>query len=132
MLYIVDGSEPGMLTCTAVCQNIDHAYFSDQNGFDIHDINIDSIQSVLSGSSSSHNGENCTYSINISWTMNEQIRNALNSIHCNIVYGDGNGRVSVCRTGNISVIFTDIGNQGIPKLLLWVNMQGPGMQIIAG
>ena len=95
-----------MLTCTAVCQNIDHAYFSDQNGFDIHDITIDSIQSVLSDSSVSSNGENCTYSINISWTMNEQIRNALNFIYCKVIYHDG---VSVCRTRIISVIFTDIG-----------------------
>ena len=121
MLYIVDGSEPGMLTCTATCQNIELAYFSDQNGFDIHE-NYSTLQPILSNPSFSSNGENCTYSINISWTMNEQIRSALTSIHCNIVYGDGNGRVSVCRTGNISVIFTDIGNQGIPKLLLWVNM----------
>ena len=107
-----------MLTCTAACQNIELAYFSDQNGFDIYDIlNIDSIQSVLSDPSFSHNGENCTLSINISWTMNEQIRNVLNFIYCKVVNHDGGGRVSICRTRNISIIFTDIGKSRYSKLV---------------
>ena len=61
----------------------------------------------LANPSFTNNGENYTYSISIillSWTMDDQIRNALNTLYCEVNY-IGN----VCRTESVNIIFTDTG-----------------------
>ena len=100
-LNITNGSEPSILTCTTTCQNFELVYFSNQDGHDIHD----NLRPFLGDPSSSHNGENGTYSINIPWTMNDQIRNALSSVYCKVVHRDAHDKVSSCRTGNVNINF---------------------------
>ena len=83
--------------------DVDIAYFSvdRQFGRDIHDSPL--FQPILSTPRQyACNGENYTYSINISWTMNDQVRTALSFVHCIVVY---HGRDSPCISENIRINF---------------------------
>ena len=109
MLTITD-SESGTLSCTAPCQNcnghdIKHFHFNDQNGFGVrYDDN-----SILSISDAPMQTDtDCTYLLNISWTMDDQIRRELDSIQCTFLYHDFS---SNCITGRVNIKFRDIGKK---------------------
>ena len=100
-LTISNESKPGILNCTATCHAFDAAYFSDVYGHDIHD--DPSIRQIISNINFNRD-HNCTISINITWTMDAQIRNALTAVYCHVIYN-----FSVCTTESVNITFTDVG-----------------------
>ena len=102
-LTISNESKSGILNCTATCHALVAAYFSDVYGRDIYD--DPSIRQIISNYNF-NSDHNCTISINITWTMDVQIRNALAAVYCRAIYYHN---FNVCTTESVNITFTDVG-----------------------
>ena len=105
-LIIIEG-ETSSITCTVTgpCQNLSNAYFHSPNA-SITDIlktsMFDEVHSDVSRTED-HTNDSCSFSIDLYWTQDEQIRSKLPSLQCVFTFKDGVLRP--CTTGTISITF---------------------------
>lgn len=98
---------PGTLSCSTSCEKVENLFFraSSEKGRD--DVNIldpsSMFSSVVSSVMPRFDNTTCSYSLNILWTNDMNIRNGLDSVLCVIVL-DKDGYS--CKTENVSLVFS--------------------------
>ena len=114
---IISEAEPSTLTCTVSCHNLtnNYLYTPDANSVSRIDIVRDNAFDEIHGEPRT----NCTqfndysYSVELYWTQDEQIRTKLVSLQCVFIFQRGS---SPCITDKISVVFAGMNNNYCPRM----------------